>query len=79
MPATTQSNPIYCTPPTGFFAVPNKPYLSISRLHVSRPQILVTKSSPTPTFAAKKAKPVTNVPPIMPPSQDHHGRCNENI
>jgi len=42
------------------------PNLSITRLHVSNPQILVTNSSPMPTFAAKKAKPVTNVPPIMP-------------
>ena len=79
MPAATQSSPAYCTPPTGFLAAPNKPYLSISRLHVSRPQMLVTNSSPTPTLAAKKAKPVTNVPPIMPPSQDHQGRRNENI
>ena len=78
IPATTQSRPIYWIVSIRFFSAPSQPYLSSRRLHVSIPQILVTNSNPTPTLAAKKANPVTNVPPMIPPSHDHQGRLVEN-
>ena len=70
---------MYCIIPIYFFTAPSKPNLSMIRLLVSIPQILVTNNSPIPVFDAKNAKPVTNVPPIIPPSQDHQGRSKENI
>lgn len=41
--------------------------------------MLVTNSIPIPVFDAKNANPVTKVPPIIPPSQDHQGLSNEKI
>ena len=41
--------------------------------------MLVTSSIPIPVLEAKNAKPVTKVPPIIPPSQDHHGLSSEKI
>ena len=62
-----------------FFTAPSNPYLSMIRLLVSIPQMLVISNIPIPVFDAKKANPVTNVPPIIPPSHDHQGRLQENI
>ena len=78
MPAITHIKTEYCIAPTGLFAAPSRPNLSMAKLQASIPQMLVTSRTPTPTFAAKKANPVTKVPPISPPDHDHHGLRSEN-
>ena len=78
MPAIRHIKPKYCIAPTGLFAAPSRPNLSIAKLQANIPQMLVTSITPIPTFAAKKANPVTKVPPISPPDHDHHGLRNEN-
>ena len=79
IPTTTQINPKYWAGRILFLTVPNHPNLSIAKLLARSPHILVTNKIPIPVLEAKNAKPVTKVPPMIPPSQDHHGLSSENI
>lgn len=79
MPPATRISPIYCPGLILFFCIPNQPNLSIARLLAKRPQMLVTNKTPIPVLDAKNANPVTKIPPIIPPSHDHHGLSNEKI
>lgn len=79
IPTTTQNSPMYCIALIFFFVMPNHPNLSIAKLLANNPHILVTNSTPMPVLAAKKANPVTKVPPIIPPNHDHQGLSCEKM